>query len=1025
MGLMLRLGAEFTANTTTAGTQRMARVASLASGGFVVVWTSENGDSDGFGIVAQRFDADGNKVGGEIVVNNVTAGDQLAPSVAGLASGGFVVSWDGTSDFSGTGVSARVFGADGVPLGGEFVANTQIGNDQRHANAFALPGGGFVVAFLHEHQVVNEYRYSIRAQIFDSAGTKIGSDFQISASDDVIQGSPQGLALSGGRFVIVWGEAKVGGPGEDYDIFGQILDSAGNRIGEQFRVQADDADWAFEPDIATLAGGGFVVSWHSFDTVSHVDEPHAQMFDEFGARLGPEVVANNPGDGYTSISVTGIPSGGFLVSWENALANSPRSLRGQLFDASGARVAGQVELNTNAFQAGSADLATLADGRIAAAWDNGIADVEGQVFRAPRFGTPVADTLVAAGGAEALAGLAGDDHLTGSAGADSLDGGAGDDLLAGGAGADELNGGAGTDTADYSVETGGGGIRFNLANFAIYEGNDLIIGALQARDSYSALDTLAGIENARGGDGNDLFWGDAGANRFEGGAGDDVLRGLSGADILLGGTGDDTLEGGGENDLLDGGAGADTMRGGTGDDVYVVDNAGDTVSENAAEGVDEIRTSLAIYSLAGTNLENLAATNDASHDFRGNLANNVITGGGGNDTIRAYDGGNDTVHGGAGDDLIFIGAALTAADVIDGGANNDTLIIQGNYFGGLTLTSNVTNIENLSILNGANTNVGAPGTELYDYVITTNDATFGAGVQARVNAGALLPGEDFTFNGSAETDASFVIYGGRGVDTLTGGLGNDIFFFAEKLQFAPGDTVNGGAGYDSVYFRGNYTIDFNAPGYAGQFNSIESITLTSASDTRYARGGPSEFDYSITLADANLASGVTLTINGTLLQSFETMVVDGSQETDGFLRIFAGLSDDTIKGGGQADLIHGNFGADTLTGGGGADTFRYQKSGESTAASLDHILDFTPGTDKIELTRMDANTLAAGNQDFHWIGSAAFAGTGAGSAGELRVFEQTGTWFVEGDTNGDGTGDFLIALTLQGATPLSQGDFFL
>ncbi|MFL6846021.1 MAG: M10 family metallopeptidase C-terminal domain-containing protein [Allosphingosinicella sp.] len=594
--------------------------------------------------------------------------------------------------------------------------------------------------------------------------------------------------------------------------------------------------------------------------------------------------------------------------------------------------------------------------------------------------------------------------ILGGGGADTLIGNGGTDRLAGGLGNDILNGGYqdGSDGADdwaaYDLETGGGSVAVNLSAAAAMVGGTLL-AANTARDTYGTIDTLVGIEFASSGAGNDSMLGGSGVNRFETGAG---------------------------NDILDGGAGADILVGGTGDDIYYVDNAADTVTENAGEGVDEVRTSLLTYSLASRpNVENLTATNDVAHDFRGNSGNNVIIGGAGSDTMKLYDVGTDTVHGGAGDDLFFFGASIDSSDVIDGGANTDTLIIQGNYAGGLTLTANVTNIENLSILNGANTSIGAPGTDLYDYVITTNDANFAAGLQVRVNAGALLPGEDFTFNGSNETDASFVIYGGRGVDTLTGGLGNDIFFFAEQLQFAPGDTVNGGAGYDSVYFRGNYTIDFNAPGYAGQFNSIESMTLTSASDTRYARGGPSEFDYSITLADANLAAGVTLTINGTLLQSFETMVVDGSQETDGFLRIFAGSSDDTIKGGGQADLIHGNFGADTLTGGGGADTFRYQKSGESTASSMDHILDFTPGTDKIELTRMDADTNVDGNQAFHWIDSNAFTGAGASSAGELRAYEQSGTWYVEGDTNGDGSGDFLIALTLQGATPLSQNDFFL
>jgi Ca2+-binding RTX toxin-like protein len=416
----------------------------------------------------------------------------------------------------------------------------------------------------------------------------------------------------------------------------------------------------------------------------------------------------------------------------------------------------------------------------------------------------------------------------------------------------------------------------------------------------------------------------------------------------------------------------------------------------------------------------LTATSDTAHDFRGNAGNNVVIGGAGADVLRLYDGGDDTVFGGAGDDNIFFIGSLTAADVVNGGSGGDTLVLQGPY-GALTLTANVTQIENISILAGSNTAFGEPGTNRYDYVLTTHNSNFAAGVQSRINAAALQPGEDFTFDGSAETDASFVVYGGKGRDSLLGGLGNDIFFFAEE-RFASGDTVNGGSGYDGMFLRGNYTIDFNAPGYAGLFTNIDNLTLTSATDQRYARGGGTEFDYDLVLSDAIVGAGGQLTVSGALLLDGETMILDASAETDGTLRLFGGKASDTLKGGALSDLLHGNLGADTLAGGGGADAFRYQNVAESNSASMDRILDFTPGTDRIELDRIDANSLVEGDQAFNWIGSSGFSGT----AGELRAENANDMgWFVQGDTDGNGAADFVIMLTLQGPTPLSAGDFLL
>ncbi|MET1109884.1 MAG: M10 family metallopeptidase C-terminal domain-containing protein [Allosphingosinicella sp.] len=660
--------------------------------------------------------------------------------------------------------------------------------------------------------------------------------------------------------------------------------------------------------------------------------------------------------------------------------------------------------------------------------------------------------------------------LTGNGLANRLTGGGGNDILDGGAGPDQLAGGLGDDlylieADDAATEDPGAGtdeIRTALAAFTLAANFEVLTGTSGAGQSLT---------------GNGL------ANRLTGGSGDDILDGLGDNDVLTGGLGDDSVHGGDGDDRLDGGAGrdtayygtagagvvvtlrlpgdlqntggagvdrlieienligsafadtltgddfpnildgrggADTMRGSWGDDIYYVDNAGDVVEELAGQGIDTIWTSLAVYSLLGTQVERLGSASDIAHDFRGSAGDNFITGGAGSDVLRLYDGGDDIVFGGAGSDNIFFIGSLTAADVVNGGSETDTLVLQGPY-GSLTLTANITEIENISILGGNNTNFGEPGTNRYDYVLTTNDANFAAGLQVRINGAALLAGEDFTFDGSAETDAKFVVFGGKGVDTLTGGLGHDIFFYAEDGRFATGDTVNGGPGYDGMFLRGNYTIDFNAPGYTGLFTNIENLTLTSATDERYARGGGSEFDYNLVLSNAIVKPGETLTVSGALLMTTETMILDASQEADGLLRLFGGRANDTLKGGSQSDLLHGNLGADVLTGNGGADVFRYDSTAESNAGAMDQITDFTPGADKLDLSRIDANGLAAGDQAFAWIGSAAFSGV----AGQLRAFQSGGAWILQGDIDGDAVADLVVALTLQGPTPVGTGDFLL
>jgi Ca2+-binding RTX toxin-like protein len=251
-----------------------------------------------------------------------------------------------------------------------------------------------------------------------------------------------------------------------------------------------------------------------------------------------------------------------------------------------------------------------------------------------------------------------------------------------------------------------------------------------------------------------------------------------------------------------------------------------------------------------------------------------------------------------------------------------------------------------------------------------------------------------------------MIFGGNGDDHLTGGDGNDGFYFG-PAQFNGADTVNGGPGTnDQLGLDGDYTITLG-----GNLTGIEAIVLLHG-----PAATPNHFD--IIAADSLVGAGQTMTIFG--LQVETDIAFDGSNEHDGAFNIYGGSGNDGLTGGDGNDWIFGGDGADALTGGAGNDIFYYDDVSQSTPASADNILDFTSG-DKIDLHAIDA--IAGGADDaFSFVGNAAFSN----HAGELRAVNTGGSnWLIQGDTNGDGVADFQLTLTTSDAHTILTGDFTL
>ncbi|MBH0188103.1 MAG: hypothetical protein HP493_04415 [Nitrospira sp.] len=144
------VGGEVRVNTETASIQNEPAVTALTDGGYVVTWTSLDQDEAGtFGIYVQRYDAEGTAVDGEVLVNSTTVDDQFQPAVTGLADGGFVVTWTSSGqDAGGTyGIYAQRYDATGTAVGGEVPVNTEAADDQSDSAVAALADGGYVVTW--------------------------------------------------------------------------------------------------------------------------------------------------------------------------------------------------------------------------------------------------------------------------------------------------------------------------------------------------------------------------------------------------------------------------------------------------------------------------------------------------------------------------------------------------------------------------------------------------------------------------------------------------------------------------------------------------------------------------------------------------------------------------------------------------------------------------------------------------------------------------------------------------------------
>lgn len=292
--------------------------------------------------------------------------------------------------------------------------------------------------------------------------------------------------------------------------------------------------------------------------------------------------------------------------------------------------------------------------------------------------------------------------------------------------------------------------------------------------------------------------------------------------------------------------------------------------------------------------------------------------------------------------------------------------------------------------------------------------TMAAVLDERLEAASIhLSEHGARINGSARSEM-FISSSSNEGDVFAGRNGDDSYILYARATIVE----QAGGGNDSLFIMNrqleqNYQLPtgIEVVKVMANFTGNGADNWIAASDPRGTLRGMGGDD---TLSAGTGAGGYTLeggrgadVLNGgngtdVLRGSNGDDVLRGGNDRD---TLAGGAGDDLLRGGDQNDLLWGGLGRDRLIGETGRDTFVYRAAAESPNGRPDVIRGFDlPGSgngDRIDLSAIDANTGVAGNQAFHFKGTA---------AGHVRVVNDGAHTVILANTDRDAAPELRIVI---------------
>ena len=483
----------------------------------------------------------------------------------------------------------------------------------------------------------------------------------------------------------------------------------------------------------------------------------------------------------------------------------------------------------------------------------------------------------------------------------------------------------------------------------------------------------------------------------------------------LSGTGNssaNTITGNTGNNVLDGGSGADTIVGNStsGADTFVVDNAGDSITE-VNSGTGALVQSSVNWTL-GVNFNALTLTGSSARTGIGNSSKNILTSNTGADTLvgNSVSGDDTFVVNNTADSLTEVNTATVAlvqsnvSWTLGANFNNLTLL------GASALVGTGNSLANILTDNGAaDTLIGGAGNDTYIVSNTSDLVSEGASagtdlVKASVSFTLATNVENLTLFGSSAlvgtgNSVANVLTDNGAADTLVGGAGDDTYIVSNASDLV---SEASSAGTDLVKTSVSFTLATNlenltllgSSALVGTGNSVANVlTDNGAADTLVGGAGDDTYivsNASDLVSEASSAGTdlVETSLNYTLGANLENLILTGSSNLSGTGNTLANI----ITGNTGDDILDGGVGTDTLIGNStwGNDTFVVDNTGDSlteTNAAMEALVQSSVSW-----------TLGDNFNNLTLLGTSALVGMGNG-------FDNTLTDNGASDTLIGGTGD--------------------